>query len=389
MPKTKIKKTIEEINRKIKDGKVIVVTADEMVEIVRKNGPRNAAAEVDVVTTGTFSPMCSSGAFINFGQGKTPIKAYQVTVNDVPAYAGLAAVDIFIGAAEPVEDDPLNKVHPGQFKYGGGHVIHDLVSGKKVKIKGKSYTTDCYPSKEIRKQMRLKDLPYAVLVNPRNACQNYNCAVNMTDKTKYTYMGVLKPKAGNINYATSGQLSPLLNDPYYKTIGMGTRIFLGGGQGYIAWDGTQHNPAAKRRSNGVPLEAAGTLMVMGNLKEMNPRWLVGVSILGYGCSLAVGIGVPIPILDEEIALYTSVSDEEIYTQITDYGADYPKGNTKSLGEVNYAELKSGSIVFNGQETQTVPISSYSRAREIATILKEWIHSGKFLLGQPQRPITSI
>jgi L-aspartate semialdehyde sulfurtransferase len=128
---------------------------------------------------------------------------------------------------------------------------------------------------------------------------------------------------------------------------------------------------------------------MGNLKEMNPRWLVGVSILGYGCSLAVGIGVPIPILDEEIALHTSVSDEEIYTQIIDYGADYPKGNTKSLGEVNYAELKSGSIVFNGQETQTVPISSYSRAREIATILKEWIHSGKFLLGQPQRPITSI
>lgn len=76
MAKTKIKKTIEEINRKIKDGNVIVVTAEEMVEIVKKNGPRNAAAEVDVVTTGTFSPMCSSGAFINFGQGKTPIKAY-------------------------------------------------------------------------------------------------------------------------------------------------------------------------------------------------------------------------------------------------------------------------------------------------------------------------
>ncbi len=389
MARNKIQKTIEEINRKIKDGKVIVVTADEMVEIVKKNGPEQAAADVDVVTTGTFSPMCSSGAFINFGQAKTPIKANQVTVNDVPAYAGLAAVDIFLGAAEPAEDDPLNKVHPGQFKYGGGHVIHDLVSGKRVKIKAKSYTTDCYPSKEIHKQIRLKDLPYAVLVNPRNACQNYNCAVNKTDKIKYTYMGVLRPKAGNINYTTSGQLSPLLNDPYYQTIGMGTKIFLGGAQGYITWDGTQHNPAAKRRNNGVPLEPAGTLMVMGNLKEMDPRWLAGVSMLGYGCSLAVGIGVPIPVLNEEIARYTGVSDEEIFTQIIDYGEDYPKGKAKSLGEVSYAELKSGSINFNGQEVQTAPISSYSRAKEIATILKEWIHAGKFLLGHPQRPITSI
>jgi len=389
MAKNKTQKTIEEINKKIKAGTVVVITADEMVEVVKKNGPEKAAAKVDVVTTGTFSPMCSSGAFINFGQGKTPIKASQATVNDVPAYAGLAAVDIFLGAAEPAEDDPLNKVHPGQFKYGGGHVIHDLVSGKRVKIKAKSYTTDCYSCKEINKQIRLKDLPYAVLVNPRNAYQNYNCAVNMTDKIKYTYMGVLRPKAGNINYATSGQLSPLLNDPYYQTIGMGTKIFLGGAQGYIAWDGTQHNPAAKRLSNGVPLEPAGTLMVMGNLKEMEPRWLAGVSMLGYGCSLAVGIGVPIPILNEEIAKYTSVSDEEIFTQIIDYGGDYPQGKAKSLGEISYAELKSGSVNFNGQEVQTAPISSYPRAKEIATILKEWIHTGKFLLSQPQRPITNI
>ena len=58
MPKRKTAKTIEEINRKIKQGKVVVVTADEMTEIVKRKGPEKAAREIDVVTTGTFAPMC-------------------------------------------------------------------------------------------------------------------------------------------------------------------------------------------------------------------------------------------------------------------------------------------------------------------------------------------
>jgi len=389
MAQYKTKKTIDEINRRIKEGKVVVVTAEEMVGIVKENGPEKAAKDIDVVTTGTFSPMCSSGAFINFGHTKPPIKASQVTLNDVPAYAGLAAVDIYIGATEPSIDDPLNKVHPGQFKYGGGHVIHDLVSGKKVRLAAKAYTTDCYPKREIKKQIRLSDLPYALLVNPRNAYQNYNCAINLQDKMIYTYMGVLRPKAGNANYATAGQLSPLLNDPYCLTIGLGTRIFLGGTQGYITWAGTQHTLSVARGKNGVPLEPGATLMVTGDLKEMNARWIVGVSMLGYGCSLAVGIGVPIPILNEDIARYAGVSDEDIFTRIIDYGKDYPKGNSKSLGLVSYAELKSGTMTLNGQSIQTVPLSSYVRAQEIAEILKEWIQKGQFFLGQPQHLLKDI
>jgi uncharacterized protein (DUF39 family) len=389
MPKKKVSKTIEEINRRIKEGKAVVVTADEMVHIVRKKGPENAAREVDVVTTGTFAPMCSSGAFINFGHTKPTTKAARVWLNGVPAYAGLAAVDFYIGATEPAEDDPLNRVHPGQFKYGGGHVIQDLVAGKRVNLRVTAYGTDCYPNRDAKKKISLEDLPYAWLLNPRNAYQNYNCAINLTHKTIYTYMGVLKPNAGNANYSTSGQLSPLLNDPYYLTMGLGTRIFIGGAKGYVIGPGTQHNPHARRSENGVPLTPAGTLMVMGNLKEMNPRWVVGVSILGYGCSLAVGIGVPIPILDEKIAQFTGVSDEEIFTQIIDYGNDYPKGEGTSLGQVSYAQLKSGKINFNGQEVPSVPLSSYVRALEIARILKTWIEKGEFLLTEPVEMLPTV
>ena len=383
MKKHKVQKTYQEINDKIRSGDVVVVTAEEIIDIVKKKGPVKAAQEVDVVTTGTFAPMCSSGAFINFGHMAPAMKASKVWLNNVPAYAGVAAVDCYIGVTETREDDPLNKVHPGEFNYGGGHVIQDLVAGRRIRLRAASYGTDCYPNQAAQKEFTLKTLPSALLCNPRNGYQNYNCGVNLTNKTKYTYMGILKPKAGNANYCSAGQLSPLFNDPFYKTIGLGTRIFLGGGVGYVTWSGTQHNPSVERTPGGAPVKPAGTLFTMGDLKQMSPEWLIGVSILGYGCSLAVGLGVPIPILNEEIVQYTAVTDEDLFTQVVDYGKDYPNGVSRSLGQVSYAQLKSGTIHIDGKAVKTVPLSSMVKARQVADTLKEWIQKGEFLLGEPQ------
>lgn len=387
--KYKVSKTYQEINERIKKGKAVILTAEEIIDVVKKDGPVKAAREVDVVTTGTFSPMCSSGAFLNFGHSKPPIKASKVWLNEVPAYAGLAAVDVYIGATEPVEDDPLNSVYPGEFKYGGGHVIQDLAAGKKVKLRATAYGTDCYPKRNLEKTITVQDIPDAVLYNPRNGYQNYNCAVNSTNKIIYTYMGPLKPGFGNANFCTSGQLSPLLNDPYFLTIGLGTRLFLGGAQGYVTWAGTQHNPDPPRSKNGVPLKPSGTFMVIGDLKEMDPRYLVGVSMLGYGCSLTVGLGIPIPILNEDVAKFVGVSNEDIFTQVVDYGVDYPKGTGKSLQQVSYAELFSGSFQLGEQEISAIPLSSLKMAREIAETLKKWMEKGEFLLGEPQMLLPSV
>jgi uncharacterized protein (DUF39 family) len=268
-------KTIKEINEKIRKGQAVVVTAEEIIDIVDEKGIKKAAREVDVVTTGTFGPMCSSGAYFNVGHTKPRIKLGGGTcsLNDVPSYTGLAAVDIYIGATAVQNNDPKNTVFPGAFKYGGGHVIEDLVAGKSVKLIATAYGTDCYPRKELETWISLKDMNEAVLFNPRNAYQNYNVAVNLSDKVIYTYMGTLRPHLGNANYCSAGQLSPLLNDPLYRTIGIGTRIFVGGGEGYIAWQGTQHNPGVKRAKNDVPLMPAGTLAVIGDLKQMQSKWL--------------------------------------------------------------------------------------------------------------------
>ncbi|RLA93321.1 MAG: hypothetical protein DRG25_04760 [Deltaproteobacteria bacterium] len=374
-------KTIQEINEKIKKGKAVVFTAEEIIDFVDEKGFKKAAEEVDVVTTGTFGPMCSSGAFLNPGHTKPRIKmgGGKVYLNDVPAYTGLAAVDIYLGATALPDDDPRNSVFPGKFEYGGGHVIEDLVSGKDVRLTVIAYGTDCYPRKRLETLISLKDLNEAFLFNPRNAYQNYNVAVNLSDKVLYTYMGMLMPKLGNATYSSAGQLSPLLNDPDYRTIGVGTKIFLGGGVGYVVWNGTQHNPSVKRGKNNVPQRPAGTLSVFGDLKGMSSKWLRGASFVGYGCTLAVGIGVPIPILDEEVLRATAVKDSEIWAPIVDYSQTYPGSGSEILGEVNYAQLKSGTIEIQGKKVPTGGLSSYFKAREIAQILKSWIKEGSFTL----------
>jgi len=384
-------KTIAEINEKIKKGQAVVVNAEEIIDLVAKKGTEKAAREVDVVTTGTFGPMCSSSAYFNLGHTKPRMKlgGGRVYLNDIPAYTGVAAVDIILGATAMPDDDPRNRVHPGAFNYGGGHVIEALVAGKDIRLVAVTYGTDCYPRKKLESWIKLKDLNEAVLFNMRNAYQNYNVAINLSDKIIYTYLGVLKPNLGNANYCSAGQLSPLLNDPFYKTIGIGTRIFLGGGVGYVAWQGTQHNPAALRGDNGVPKRGAGTLAVIGDLKGMSPRWLVGTSMLGYGPTLTVGIGVPIPILNEEILRYTAVKDDDIYAPIVDYSEVYPQRKPDIVGEVSYGQLKSGIIVIQNKKVPTASLSSYPRALEIANTLKDWITKGKFLLTEAVAPLPGV
>jgi uncharacterized protein (DUF39 family) len=381
-------KTIGEINEKIKLGKAVVVTAEEMIDIVRGKGTKAAAEQIDVVTTGTFGPMCSSGMFMNVGHSKPRIKlgGGSCYLNDVPAYCGLAAVDLYIGANALPDDDPRNKVYPGEFRYGGGHVIEDFVSGKNIRLTANAYGTDCYPKRRIETYINKGTVNEAYLFNPRNSYQNYNVAVNVTNRLIHTYMGLLKPHLGNANYCSAGQLSPLLKDPLYRSIGMGTRIFLGGGVGYVAGKGTQHNPDVPRTPEGLVRSGGGTLATTGDAKQMSSAFLKGASFVGYGATMFVGVGIPIPVFDEEMAFFTSRADEELVAQVVDYGNDYPNRISSSLGEVNYAQLKSGTISVNGREISAFPLSSYSKAKEIATILKGWIDSGEFLLTEPVQPL---
>jgi uncharacterized protein (DUF39 family) len=256
------------------------------------------------------------------------------------------------------------------FEYGGGHVIEDLVAGKEIELETMSYGTHCYPRKTLETTFTIYDLNQAILVNPRNCYQRYNAATNSTDRTLYTYMGVLLPNYGNVNYAGCGELNPLINDPAYENIGLGTRIFLGGGIGYVIGEGTQHNPRS----------GFGTLMVKGDLKKMKAEYLAGATFQDYGVTLCVGIGIPIPMLDEESVKQAAVKDEEVFTRILDYGVQ--SRDRPVLREVSYAELESGRVEIAGKTVRTACTSSFQKAQKIMTELKEQVLEARFYLSGP-------
>ncbi len=368
----KVKRTFQEINEKIARKEAVVMTAEEVIALKDEQGISKSTEMVDVVTTGTFGPMCSSGAFFNIGHSDPPIRMQKVWLNDVMAYAGLAAVDIYLGATQSAESERNG--------YGGAHVIEDFVKGKDIRLKALSGGTDCYPAREVEATISKATVNQAFMVNPRNTYQNYNVAVNQSSQKIYTYMGILLPNLGNANYSTSGQLSPLLNDPDLRTIGIGTRIFIGGTKGYIIWEGTQFHPVSIVDNGKIVGKKGAVLSLIGDLKKMNPDFLQAAYFSGYGITLYMGIGIPIPILDEDMMRVVSIKDEEIFTEINDYS--YPHRDRPSLGVVNYGQLRSGQIEINGKKVPTSSVSSYAKARLIANTLKESITEGRFFLQEP-------
>jgi uncharacterized protein (DUF39 family) len=365
-------KTIEEINEKIKSGKAVIFTAEEAVAMAKEQGVAKCAQEIDVVTAATFGAMCSSGAVLNFGHADPPIRMSEITLNGVEAYGGLAAVDTYIGATQPGRDTGI--------EYGGAHVIEDLIAGKEIELEARSCGTDCYIRKEIKTRVRLSDLNQAYLFNPRNAYQNYSAATNTTKTTKHTYMGTLLPDMGNVTYTTAGEMSPLLKDPKLRTIGIGTKILLCGGEGFVVFEGTQAVNAVTKLDNGDKFYEGYTLALIGDLKGMKSEHIKAAVFEGYGPSLYVGIGVPLPVVDEDMMADIAMPNEHLYTDIYDYGVS--ERSKKVVKRVTYAELRSGEVEIEGKKIKTAPLASLLKARMIAEELKAKIISGEFVITRP-------
>ncbi len=367
-------RTIAQINEKIQAGTARVLTVSELKHSVREMGVRTTAAAIDVITTGTFEPMESSGAVLNLGHTDPPIRLQKATLNGVEAYCGFGAVDLYIGAAQASENP----------NYGGGHVIADLVAGRSVNLRALGLASDCYPRRDYDALITLASINQAYLFNPRNAYQNFVVGVNGGDRPLHTYLGTLQPRLGNAIYANVGELSPLLNDPHLQAIGIGTRLFLGGGTGYIAWEGTQHFPLQKRLPNGTPVGPAATLALIGDLKAMEARYVRGCRFYNYGPSLMLGVGIPLPVLSESVVQAAAVTDEALVAPVIDFAI--PRRVRPTFGLVSYAQLKSGQITLQGQRVRTAPLASLALALEVAEVLKRRILAGRFLLTEPVAPL---
>lgn len=377
-------RTIAEINEKINNQTVVVWTVEELKARVAEVGVTQAAKEVDVITTGTFEPMESSGAIINLGHTDPPIKIRSCWLDGILTYSGFGAVDLYLGATQSVDYERGDGLEEESKERGGGHVIEDLIAGKAVHLRAIGQVTDCYPRATFETTITRDTINQFYLYNPRNIYQNFIVGVNGGDRPLYTYLGQLQPRLGNAVYSNPGAISPLFNDPNLEIIGIGTRIFLGGGIGYIAWEGTQHFPLQKRLANQTPIGPAATLALIGDAKQMERRWVRGCYFKNYGPSLMIGVGIPIPVLHEEVIQKCAVQDKEVVAPVVDFSI--PRRVRPTFGLVTYAQLKSGRITIEGKQIRVAPLASIYLSRQVALELKQWIAAGKFTLTERVAPI---
>jgi len=373
------KRTIPEINAKITAGSANVLTVTQLKKKVQQEGISRCFAEVDVICTGTFEAIESSGAFINIGHTDPPIKIRQCWLDGIPAYAGLGAVDLYLGATSMADYGIGGEVTEPEER-GGGHVIEELIAGKTVHLRAIGQVTDCYPRASLGTSINKDSINQFYLFNPRNLYQNFIVGVNAGDRPLFTYLGPLLPRLGNAVYCNPGAISPLFNDPLLEVIGIGTRVFLGGAIGYITWEGTQHFPLQKRLPNDTPIGPAATLALIGDAKEMNNYWVRGCYFKHYGPSLMLGVGIPIPVLHEGIIKRCAIRDEDIVAPIVDFSI--PRRVRPTFGLVSYAQLKSGKITIEGKTVRTAPLASIARSEEVAEALKNLIETGNFTLTEP-------
>ncbi|MBO1059276.1 MAG: hypothetical protein HEQ27_23350 [Dolichospermum sp. JUN01] len=373
-------RTIAEINEKITRKRAVVWTAEELKARVAEIGVSKAAKEVDVITTGTFEPMESSGAIINLGHTDPPIKIRRCWLDGVPAYAGFGAVDLYLGASCPVDSLDGEDLR----ERGGGHVIEDLIAGKSIQVRAVGQVTDCYPRATFETTVTRDTINQFYLFNPRNLYQNFIVGVNGGDRPLHTYLGPLQPRLGNAVYSNPGSLSPLLNDPDLQLVGIGTKIFLAGGIGYVAWEGTQHFPLQKRLENRTPIGPSATLALIGDAKQMDARWIRGCYFKSYGPSLMMGVGVPLPVLNAGVVERCAVQDKDLVAPIVDFSI--PRRVRPTFGLVSYAQLKSGRITIEGRTVRVASLASLFLSRQVAQELKQWIKEGIFTLTEPVAPI---
>lgn len=371
-----VMRSIADINDKIRHQTAVVWTVEELKAQVAELGVTEAAKRVDVVTTGTFEPMESSGAIINLGHTDPPIKIRHCWMDGVPAYSGFGAVDLYLGATQVRENAEGEEIRDG----GGGYVIEALIAGKSVSLKAIGQVTDCYPRASFETTITRDTINQFYLFNPRNAYQNFIVGVNGGDRPLYTYLGPLQPRLGNAVYSSPGALSPLLNDPDLQLIGIGSRIFLGGGIGYISWEGTQHFPLQKRLPNRTPIGPAATLALIGDAKQMDAKWVRGCYFRNYGPSLMLGVGIPLPVLNEQVVAHCAVQDKDLVAPIVDFSI--PRRVRPTFGLVSYAQLKSGRLTIDGKVVRVAPLASLYLSRQVAIALKQWIEAGRFELSEP-------
>ncbi|MFB3764298.1 MAG: methanogenesis marker 16 metalloprotein [Methanotrichaceae archaeon] len=311
-------RTIVEINEKIARGDAIVLTAQEVCDIVKSGGDLTIE-DVDVVTTATRAIMSGTYAVLSFpiADPCSFVRAEHVLINGVPGNVGpcpnerLGIIDLMVFGTSHSKERP---------DYGGGHLFRDLVEGKEVQVK-----VDTEEGSSFEKAITLEDIPYARIFSTRNAFMNYVAFINPGSSQLSTIFNAVDFPPGLTCATVSGcgQINPIKNDPYLETIGVGTRILLNGAQGFVVGTGTR---SMKTRPN---------LLGLADMHHMDPEYMGGF-VTSAGPECIGSWAVPIPVLNESILENIKKLDRDISLPIMDVNI------RQTICKTNYEDVWGGS-----------------------------------------------
>ncbi|TXT56313.1 MAG: hypothetical protein BAJALOKI1v1_1930005 [Promethearchaeota archaeon] len=308
------KRTLDEINIKIKNGTATILTVQELIDTLNE-GETITYDDVDVITTATKALMSGIAGIFSFRltPPKKVRKFIEVSLNGIPGYPGpcpneyLGIIDLILyGTAHSKT----------RTNYSGGMLFRDLVEGKKVKVIAKSVE-----GIEIEKELTLEDFQFARLMGTRQSIKNYFAMVNPTDNEVETIFSALPLKGdfSELTFSGCGSLNPFQNDPEAQSIGIGTQILVNGQIGYIIGPGTRND---KLKPN---------LQTICDLKGMDPKFM-GSFRTSYGLESICSIAVPIPILNEKIWDNIVKSDRDIPLRILNVVG------RSDVGEITYGHV---------------------------------------------------
>jgi putative methanogenesis marker 16 metalloprotein len=310
-------KPFPEIVRRVEKGEAVVMTSQEVCDLVRSGG-QTELADVDVVTTATRAVM--SGTYAVFSFPVAPpgsfSRARAVWMNGVPAHVGpcpnenLGQLDLIV----------YGTAHSRERKdYGGGHLFRDLVERKPATV---DVETD--DGRTLQADVELDEMPHARLFGSRHAFKNYSAFVNPGDKPVSTIFHAreFEPHCRGATFSGCGQINPIKNDPLLEAVGTGTRILMNGAEGFVMGQGTRSCPERPNLSG------------FADMHQMQPEYMGGF-ITSAGPECICSWAVPIPVTTDTILKEIARLDGEIPLPVMDVNTRY------CIGQADYGDVWEG------------------------------------------------
>ncbi|HMK53953.1 MAG TPA: methanogenesis marker 16 metalloprotein [Methanobacteriaceae archaeon] len=310
-----MKRSVEDIQKKIKKGEATILTAEEVTKMVL-DGDEPTPNDVDVITTGTCGIMSGTAAIFHLpvAEAGSFKKAKSILLNGVPGFPGpcpnewLGSVDLMVYGTAHSTNDP---------QYGGGFLFKDLIKGKDIEVE-----VEVLNGNTITSTVTMDDFQTAQMVGTRFAFKNYTAFVNPTSQPISSIFNAIDmdgPFKG-ISFSGCGELNPLQNDPELNTLKRGAKVLLNSSEGIFVGPGTRSSPEKPN------------MMLTADMHEMDPHYLGGF-LTGAGPEVYNSVATAIPVLDDSILKKTFIKNEDIQLPIADI-----RGRHSVLSATDYGSV---------------------------------------------------